>query len=166
MQHSGRQKQSQQPTQHSEVTFTQGTENILWIPTATQPACQNCLYTRSHQDLWTEDTTRRGQALQAHVCKAALLSWRGIAKMSMFEVTVRSTQTDTFTHHPEYLCNDRKWRKKKKKKELHYQIKLLRQDWRDKKQILVWSVQHFNKEYYRYNKHLLVYFNYKDSITY
>lgn len=65
MQRSGRQKQSQQPAQHSEVTFTQGTENILWIPTATQPACQNCLYTTSCQALWTEDPTRTQVVLQS-----------------------------------------------------------------------------------------------------
>ena len=44
MQCPDRQKQSQQPAQHSKVTFTLGTENILWIPTATQSACQNCLH--------------------------------------------------------------------------------------------------------------------------
>lgn len=32
--------------------------------------------------------------------------------MSMFEVTVRSTRTDTFTHHPEYVCNGQEMKKK------------------------------------------------------
>lgn len=73
-----------------------------------------------HQERTSTAGTRLEKAtVKQHCCHDVEL----LNVAPMFAVTVHSTWTDSFTHHPKYLCNDRK-----RKKELHYQIKLLRQD--------------------------------------
>lgn len=102
LQHSGRQKQNPQPAQHSEVPFTRGTENTLWILTASQPACQKRLHTRSRQALWTEDPTRRDVVLQSMQVGAWLLI------VSMFPLEGRWRKTSLhplpgYQGHSRYL---------------------------------------------------------------
>lgn len=101
-----------------EVTFTQGTENILWIPTATQPACQNCLLYFELSDLmnWGPHVDRTGNTGTQLVNAATLF-----IKIMMLLIFLLLLKKKKFIGQ------------------------------RDKTQTLVWSVQHFNTENYKYN---------------